>query len=353
MSCNSRCIPTRSAGTLAALALATALSAGPSAHGQDALAPLVAKAKQEGMVNIFMGTARYPESAANQLAQAFTAKFGIPIKVTLVAPGPHPSIVQQVIAETKSGVRPALDLFPTALSLLLPMRDAGAVAKIDWVALGVPAKQIAPPGDSVQISTIARNIIYNTNLVKKDEAPKQIQDLADPKWKGKIVAPALGDIFSVMGVPVIGEPATVELVRKLANDQKISLVQSVTDVGTKVANGEFALGIGVPADWTGLRKKGAPVENAPLQKVSGQPFQAVVLANAEHPAAATLMTYFVCCTPEGEKALYELIGWANFDTPNTEPYEIGSNGRGINPSYEFQTKEQARISRELAKILGL
>jgi ABC-type Fe3+ transport system substrate-binding protein len=156
-----------------------------------------------------------------------------------------------------------------------------------------------------------------------------------------------------MGVPVIGEPATIELVRKLAQDQKISLVQSVTDVGTKVANGEFALGIGVPADWTGLRKKGAPVENAPLEKVSGQPFQAAVLANAEHAAAATLMAYFICCTAEGKKALYQSIGWANFETPNTEPYEIGSNGRGINPSYEFQINDQARVSRELAKILGL
>lgn len=338
---------------LAGLIGTVMLMTGGGAHAEDALAPLVPKAKQEGAVNIFMGTARYPESAATQLAQAFTAKFGIPIKVNLVAPGPHPSVVQQVIAEAKSGVKPSLDLFPTALSLLTPMRDAGAIAKVDWAALGVPTEQIGPPGDNVQISTIARNIIYNTNLVKKDEAPKRIEDLADPKWKGKIVAPAIGDVFAVMGVPVIGEPATVALVHKLAEDQKISLVQSVTDVGSKVANGEFALGIGVPADWTGLRKKGAPVENAPLEKVSGQPYQAAVLANAEHPAAATLMAYFICCTAEGKKALYQSIGWANFDTPNTEPYEIGSNGRGINPSYDFQIKDQARVSRELAKILGL
>ena len=176
--------------------------------------------------------------------------------MTLVAPGPHPSVVQQVIAETKSGVKPSLDLFPTALSLLTPLREAGAVAKVDWAALGVPAEQIGPPGDNVQISTIARNIIYNTSLVKKDEAPKRIEDLADPKWKGKIVAPAIADVFTVMGVPVIGEPATIALVRKLAKDQKISLVQSVTDVGSKVANGEFALGIGVPADWTGAAQEG-------------------------------------------------------------------------------------------------
>jgi iron(III) transport system substrate-binding protein len=29
-------------------------------------------------------------------------------------------------------------------------------------------------------------IVYNTNLVKPDEAPKSIFDLADPKWKDQV-----------------------------------------------------------------------------------------------------------------------------------------------------------------------
>jgi iron(III) transport system substrate-binding protein len=323
-----------------------------SQETRGALAPLLAKAKQEGAVTIFTGTARYPDSAVKQLEQAFQRKYGFPLKISLAAPGPHPPIVQKLIAEAKSGVKPGMDLFPTALAFFGPMRDAGVVAKTNFAAFGVPQDLMAPPGDNLQISTIARNVIYNTNLIKKADAPRRLQDLADPKWKGRIVAPAIPDVFAMMA-PVLGERQAVDLVRQLVQAQQIVLIQSVTDVGTKVANGEFALGFGVPADWTGLRKRGAPIDNAPLEKVSGQPFHAGVLANADHPAAATVFAYFACCTPEGRKSLYESIGWANFETSGTEPYEIGGSGRGVNPDHQWQMRDQARLSQEMAKILGM
>lgn len=320
--------------------------------GRGALAPLLAKAKQEGALTIFTGTARYPDKDIARLEQAFRHKYGSPLKITLAAPGPHPPVVQKLIVEAKSGVKPGMDLFPTALAFFGPMREAGVLAKVDFAAYGVPRDLIAPPGDNVQISTIARNVIYNTNLVKKADAPRRLSDLADPKWKGKIVAPAIPDVFAMMA-PVLGEREALDLVRRLVQDQKIVLIQSVTDVGTKVANGEFALGFGVPADWTGLRKRGAPIENAPLEKVSGQPFHAGVLANADHPAAAAVFAYFACCTPEGKKALYQSIGWANFETVGTEPHEIGGQGRGINPDHQWQMRDQTRLAQEIAKILGL
>jgi ABC-type Fe3+ transport system substrate-binding protein len=340
---------------IAIAAMVIGFAAAPPAHTQEArgaLAPLLAKAKQEGALTVFTGTARYPDSAVKQIEQDFRRKYGFPLKITLSAAGPHPPVVQKLIAEAKSGVKPGMDLFPTALAFFGPLRDAGVLAKVDFAALGVPQEMIAPPGDNVQLNTIARNVIYNTRLVKKADAPRRLQDLADPRWKGKIVAPAIPDVFAMMA-PVLGEREALGLVRQLAQDQHIVLIQSVTDVGTKVASGEFALGFGVPADWTGLRKRGAPIDNAPLEKVSGQPFHAGVLANADHPAAATVFAYFACCTPEGKKALYQSIGWANFETSGTEPHEIGGHGRGINPDHQWQIRDQTRVAQEMAKILGM
>src|SRR5450631_35700 len=83
---------------LALSAVAITLADMPRAAAQDtpaALAALLVKAKEEGAVSIFAGTARYPDSAATQLAEAFQAKFGFPLKITLPAPGPHPAVVQQ------------------------------------------------------------------------------------------------------------------------------------------------------------------------------------------------------------------------------------------------------------------
>src|SRR5690606_19889261 len=187
--------------------------------------------------------------------QAFEQKYGFPLKVSLAAIGPHPTVVQQIRSEAQSGVAPAADLFPTALAFLKLLREADALHPVDWERLGAPADSAVPSESAVMINMIARNIIYNTDQVKPDEAPRRLEDMADPKWQGKIVAPAIADAFTMM-VPVLGEEATRELVKKLVNDQKLALVQSITDVGNKVASGEYALGFGVPADWTGLRSKG-------------------------------------------------------------------------------------------------
>lgn len=287
---------------LHALAFAAFIIAAPS-HSQvpSDLAALKEQAKKEGAVVFFTGSARYPGSAAKTLESAFEAKYGFPLKVQLAALGPHPTVVQQIRSEAQSGIAPAPIYFP-ALGFLKMLRESNAIAKVDWIKLGASPDVTVESESAVMINIIARNIIYNTNLVKADEAPKRLEDLAYPKWRGKIVAPAIGDAFAMM-VPVLGEDKTKELVQTLVSDQKMALVQSITDVANKVASGEFALGFGVPADWTSTRSKGAPVQNAPLEKVSGQPFYAGVLRNAKHPSAATLSGLFICCSPEGQKAL--------------------------------------------------
>jgi len=331
-----------------ALAAAALVAAAQPTGGTAALAE---QAKKEGSVTIFTGTARYPQSAVAKLEQAFAAKYGYPLKITIASTGPHPTVIQQLRSEAASGVKPAVDLVPTALSLIKLLGDANALEPVDWEALGAPAQSIVKVQYAVMTNVIARNVVYNTNLVKKSDAPKRLEDLADAKWQGKIVAPSIGDAFAMM-VPILGEEKTMALVKTLVNDQKIVLVQSITDVATKVASGEFALGFGVPADWTGTRAKGAPIDNAPLQKVSGQPFYSVVIKNAAHPAAAKMMGMFICCTVEGQKALHDSLGWSRFETIGTEANEIGGAGRGVYPDIAFQLEQQRRISTEIGKLLG-
>ncbi|MEI6470994.1 MAG: extracellular solute-binding protein [Betaproteobacteria bacterium] len=324
---------------------------GASAQTLVGVAALAEQAKKEGSVTIFTGTARYPQSSIVKLEQAFLSKYGYPIKITIASTGPHPTVIQQLRSEASSGVKPAIDLLPSALSLIKILGDANALEPVDWESLGAPSQSTVKGQYAVMTNVIARNIVYNTNLVKKNDAPKRLEDLLDPKWQGKIVAPAIGDAFAMM-VPILGEEKTTALVKNLVKDQKIVLVQSITDVATKVASGEFAVGFGVPADWTGTRSKGAPIDNAPPQKVSGQPFYAVVLKNSAHPAAAKMMGIFICCTVEGQKALQDSLGWSRFETIGTEANEIGGAGRGVYPDISFQLDQQRRISTELGKLLG-
>jgi iron(III) transport system substrate-binding protein len=67
--------------------------------------------------------------------------------------------------------------------------------KNDWlapylpadVARHFPADQIDPDGMYATSCAWTEAIGYNTNLVKREDAPKSYADLLDPKWQGKMV----------------------------------------------------------------------------------------------------------------------------------------------------------------------
>lgn len=316
-----------------------------------ALKRVLQKAKQEGTVRFFVGSPHFPQSASVELSKAFQKEFGFPIKVVIASLGAHPPVVNKIVQETKMGIPPAADLFPTGERLLQVLRKAHAVAPTDWAALGVPKDKIDPPGDGVFMRVNPRNVVYNTNLVKAADAPHSYQDLLNPKWKGKIVAPAFGAAFGGLAL-VMGEQNAYRFVRKLVHDQKMVLVPTFTEMTTKVVNGEFALGYGLNANALGYIDKGAPIANAPLKKVWGSSNYAVVLKHAANQAAARAFGYFICCTEIGRKAIYRATKIGTFDEPGTELYEIGGNGKGVLPSFKFPTQEEARIDKKMAKILG-
>jgi iron(III) transport system substrate-binding protein len=342
-----------------ALSLLLALAVTPvtlvSAKADDQLTPamkqVMEQAKKEGAVRFFVGSPRYPQSANDMLSQAFEKKFGFPLHVSLASLGAHPPVVNRLVSEGKMGIKPAADVFPTGEGLLNVLHKGGVIETVDWAALGVPTKLISEKSDGVLVRVNPRNVIYNTKLVKAADAPHSYEDLLDPKWKGKIVAPSYGSAFGGLAL-VMDEQKAYDFVRKLVNDQKLALVQTFSDVPTKVANGEYAIGFGINANISGLMDRGAPVANAPLKKAWGSTNYAVILKNAANQAAGKAFVYFICCTVEGQQAIYKAAKIATFDTPNTELYEIGGAGRGVAPTFEFATQQELRIDKAMAKILG-
>ena len=84
-------------------------------------------------------------------------------------------------------------------------------------------------------------IAYNTNLVKKEEAPKSYADLLDPKWSGKMVKAHPAYSGTIMN-------ATFQIARDLGWDyfeklakQRVMQVQSATDTPKKIQLGERAV----------------------------------------------------------------------------------------------------------------
>jgi ABC-type Fe3+ transport system substrate-binding protein len=322
------------------------------AMAQSSLNEVIQNARKEGEVVLDVGPARFPRNTGDNLAAAIGEEFGIDLKVKLINGPSAPVATGKIINEAQAGIKPSFDTTVLPLPYSEKLDGLGAVESIDWVGMGVTGDKISPSGNSVWTYSIPRAVIYNVDLVDGDDIPTRLEDLTDPKWKGKIAGPAFGGALAIAVVPIMGEEGGAEWLRTLYEDQDFATIPVITDIPNRVANGEFPIGFGLPANFTGLVDKGAPIKNATLEKVSGSPYYQFVGKDAEHPNAGALLAYFFCCTTKGMKALYEELNLAHYDTEGTETYEIAGDGRGVVPTADWQINESARVNKRFDELIG-
>jgi iron(III) transport system substrate-binding protein len=155
-------------------------------------------------------------------------------------------------------------------------------------AEGIPEIFRDPERYWTGFSARLRVIVYNTRLVRAEDAPASVFDLADPKWKGQVAIadPRFGTTsFHVAALYAeLGDERADELFRKLkAND--IRIVPSNSAVLDAVARGELKAGLTdtddvnvaledkrpvamIPADREGL---GVPVMPNMVSLIAGAP----------------------------------------------------------------------------------
>ena len=129
------------------------------------------------------------------------------------------------------------------------------------VAKHYPAEHKDPDGTFASFRIFLCPIAYNTNLVKKEEAPKSYADLLDPKWAGKIVKAHPGYSGTILTATYqMSRDLGWQYFEKLAQ-QKIMQVQSASDPPKKLALGERAImADGVEYVLFQLKEKGDPIE---------------------------------------------------------------------------------------------
>ena len=162
-------------------------------------------------------------------------------------------------------------------------------------------------------------IAYNTNLVKKEDAPKSFADLLDPKWSGKMVKAHPAYSGTIMN-------ATFQIARDLGWDyfeklakQQLMQVQSATDTPKKIQLGERA----VMVDGAGYlviryKEEGQPVEI--VYPEEGTPLAtgpSVVFKGAPNPNAARLFQNWMHC----REAQQFLVDWARQYSPHRQTVE--------------------------------
>ena len=106
-------------------------------------------------------------------------------------------LAARAITEARGG-RVFSDVFQMALENVLQVIDQKLV--LDWL----PPEAAAYPANLKGANWLAADMViitasWNTNLVKKEDEPKQFDDFADPKWKGKLIAEA-ADVELLIGL---------------------------------------------------------------------------------------------------------------------------------------------------------
>ena len=83
---------------------------------------------------------------------------------------------------------------------------------------------------------------YNTRQVKKEEAPRAVEDLLKPRWKGKLTMDSQSYVWFGTMVQYLGEEAGLRFMKRL-NEQNISHQRGRRLMTQLVAAGEFDMAV--------------------------------------------------------------------------------------------------------------
>src|SRR6187431_3511044 len=117
------------------------------------------------------------------------------VKINRIDAEPDP-LVERLKAE---GDKSPCDVFITTdAGRIERARQMGLLQPVtsDVLAKAVPAHLRDPDNNWFGFSKRARVIMYNKEKVSAADAPKNYEDLADPKWKGKLLIRASGHIYN-------------------------------------------------------------------------------------------------------------------------------------------------------------
>ncbi len=235
-----------------------------------------------------------------------------------------------------------------------PLTQNGIAAEFDIAsAKGLPPTLIDPNRRWIATNLATRSLAYNTQLVPGEQAPRNYQDLLDPRWKRAIVwnpnamTGAWGFIATVLRH--MGEEQGMGYLRKLAKQDIVPLPIATRAVLDRVIAGEYAIGLEmVNAHAAISAAMGAPVRWVALDAVTTTLQVAGVTTGAPHPSAGRLFLDFVT-----SRAGQEIFSDVNYipmhpDVPGKDPMMKAEQG-GFN-SIVFGPEEVDTNAKRYQKI---
>ena len=251
---------------------------------------LAEAARKEGKVVIY---GSLESGIMDEIEKAFTKKYGIAIDYFRASSN---KTLDRVLTEARAG-RQLSDVVVTNRGPMLLLKKENIFAKyVSPESANFPNEVKDPDG---LLSPIYRmvivGILYNTKLVKPEDAPKSLDDLLGPKWKGKWVMPDPSRHFTtgvwLRNFDELYGKDWMAFVKKLA-DSKPILAESFIPAVQKVISGEALAGITYVKYVHIFGKDGAPLDYVRLPAMLADGHHVGITAKAPHPNAAKLFEDF-------------------------------------------------------------
>lgn len=263
-------------------------------------------AQQEGALSIYTAI-----QSMEEIAEAFETRY--PGIETSVYRASSDDVETRVRHEAEAG-RPGADVLETS-GLYLQADFADGILTDDFTP-GDP-DELAP--GSARDGWVADRYVpivpvWNTDLVAEGDVPQSLQDLADPKWKGKLAMEITDfDWFFTMSEHLVStgmsESEVQTMFEQIASNSR--QVGGHSEGVNLLAAGEFSIFVTSYVEAViRLQGEGAPIAfrngsgDIPIQPVFTNQTGVGILAEAAHPAAAALFADFLL-GEEGQTVLHE------------------------------------------------
>ena len=275
--------------------------------GQDI--KLVDAAKKEGGKVVIYGSLE--NDTMDLIAAALKKKTGLEVDYWREAAN---KVTDRVANESRAG-RPLFDVVLTTDATMQIIQKNGFLAKYDSPSAHAFPKEVIDPNLGPSYRKTLIGIVYNTGIIKPADAPKSLEDLTKPQYKGKVVIPDasqhtttaqwMANLHKVMG----GKEKADKFIRDLAATKPL-LVPSLTPAGERITTGETPIGIAFVKNVVFYGKKGVPMDYVRLGKFMGDGQSISLAAKPLHPNAGKAFIDFFL----GEEGLRLMAGIGEFVT---------------------------------------
>jgi iron(III) transport system substrate-binding protein len=273
-------------------------------------------AKREGKVIVY---AAVPPQTMKVINEPFEKKYGIKVDYWRAS---TTGILERALNEWRVGTAP-FDVVEGNKGPQYILKSEGVFAKYQPPSAAKYPKQFL---ENDQLLTPWRfnpiSILFNTTMVRKEDAPKSLQELLLAKWKGKITIPDparhtttaqfLADLEKYDGIK------WRDFAKSLAQQQPF-MVESFAPIVNTVVKGEAALGL-TYLKYVGQYK--GPIDYARLNKYLADVNYLGLSRKAPHANAGRLYIEYICSL-EGQKAMAETAEFVLY--PQVAPSFAGAD----------------------------